>query len=336
MHPSPFRPVAAVLFTFPLVCAFGCGTRLEPTRPGLAARTGEYIAPARAVESLDGPGGSAPGFYPLQSGNHWDHARVFSTEVRPTIGTPSRDVFNSTIANDQTCDETVFGRSYLIERVVESGSGGPFIYWIHFRQDRTGLYEADLNISDRPACESLPVLTSARSVDSGDDPDAYMRDLSAGVPSEQRSAWVAALDRVQERRFAVLAALGLAPSTAGRRVGAPPPGELLRLSYPLRIGAEWILRPDPGSVFTERVEGVDALHTPAGTFVGYRIGIFTDFLGPADHVSVWYGRQGFLQLEGHFESLAVDNQGNVYGTVVSDEQQTLTALSLVGAPGAAP
>ena len=327
MLTPPMRLVATTLLILPLIATFGCSTRLDPTKPVSQRGSTDSSAPLRAVESPDGPGGGSPGFYPLQQGNHWDYAREFSVEVRPTSGPPSRFVFTSTIASDQTCVETVAGRAYLIERAVESGEGGPFLSWIRLRQDRSGLYEAD--IAGRPACEGVALSSSMRSVDSGDDPDASLRALAGKMPAGQQAAWLAALQRDRDRRLEVRAALGLATSTA-RRAVSPPPGELLRLSYPLRTGAEWILRPDPD--FTERVEGVDALHTPAGTLEGYRIRIRSSLFGEADQVFLWYGRKGFLQLEGHFEGLAVDDQGNVYGTVVSEERQALTGLSLVDAP----
>ena len=124
------------------------------------------------------------------------------------------------------------------------------------------------------------------------------------------------------------AALGLAPRANGRRVVVPPGGELLRLSYPLSSGAEWTLRLDPDLIFTESVEGVDALHTPAGTFAAYRLAIHLDLFGPNDRVVVWYGREGFLGLDAHLEVEGTDDQGNVV-TVVFDERQHVTGVSLV-------
>lgn len=153
-----------------------------------------------------------------------------------------------------------------------------------------------------------------------------LRNACSTMPEAQRAAWLAAAERVERRWQIVREALGTSGHGRRRRVVEPPPGELLRLSYPLHTGASWTLRTEPFHI-TERVEGVDALHTPAGTLVGYRITLDFELFGPPDRVTVWYGRKGYLGLEAHFEAEATDESGNPIGLVLTDQSETVSALS---------
>ena len=330
MHAICFRLAVPSLICLPLILSLGCGARLEPTAPRSGA-TGAPSAFDRTAQLPLSPVDSQAGFYPLRSGNHWDYVHSSTTEIRPFTGPVRQYSFSATIARDQTCDEIVNGHTYLIERVAETGPNGVDTYWIRFRQDRTGLYEAD--DTGHPACEGVELAASraaaaTRAIGPWGDGDASALRLAAAMPADQRPAWTAALLRNVELGARIRAALDFGVFDR-RRTEAPPAGELLRLSYPLRPGAAWLLRAEP-IVFTERVEGIDAVRTPAGTLVGYRISIRTGLLGDRDHVFVWYGRQGFLKLDVHIESLAaVDDGGNVIGTVVTDERHTLTDLALV-------
>lgn len=302
-----------------------CSSRHEITTPETSAPRDEAAFRDEATP-LAGRGSGS--FYPLASGNRWSYDRVFRIEVRPEVGDPRRYEFPSTAENEQTCIESMDDKSYLIERVTVTYQGMASSAWIRYRQDRTGLYEAD--DASRPACE--PSATLHREIATAEDePDSHLRQACAGMPPAQQAAWLAAADRIEERRQVVETALGKARHGRRRRATEPPPGELLRLSYPLRVGAQWTLRAEP-IVFTERVEGVEALHTPAGTFVAYRIRIELDLLDPNDRISIWYGRNGYLGLDAHFESVAIDDAGNPYGTVISDQEESLTGLSLVRPP----
>ena len=136
-----------------------------------------------------------------------------------------------------------------------------------------------------------------------------------------------AVAELEQRLALVRYTLGLhAPSLHRPR---PADGEIVRLAYPLHTGQRWIIRADPR--FTAVVEGVDALRLPAGRFVAYRIRIDSVLFGPSDRVRVWYGREGFLQLDAHLVGEGTDENGDPIGTVVSEDHEALDDIALVAA-----
>ena len=153
---TTLRIIAAALLG---LCAAGCAGRLEPTGPA-AGKTSNELAAAPLRDTTDTSGA---GLYPLESGNRWSYAREFTLQFHPNAGPPSDFEFSSTIESEQTCNEPIGGRPYLIERQVESGGGETFFTWIRFRQDGAGLYEYDK--VDRPACEDLSARAGTRTAD---------------------------------------------------------------------------------------------------------------------------------------------------------------------------
>jgi hypothetical protein len=266
---------------------------------------------------------SAGLFYPLDIGNHWSFARTITTQTIPNEGQPGDPyVGESTMDVDLVGTAERFGREYVVQRETYHVLSQDFSIDFLYRQDRGGLYNAD----------------------PGPGATAFVRD--AGVervverltPSTsrmaERLAYQQALRRVWEMRERIEhgALVGRMPvgSAVEDRPG-PLTGEIALLRYPLHPGSTWNVREDPLVVYL--VEANERVALPAGDFSAYRIRIdWPDVFGPNDRALVWYGRDGLLKLQVHVEGQAVDADGNVYGKVVSDELQELTALSLVDLP----
>ena len=104
-----------------------------------------------------GAGPENPGkgeFYPLAIGNTWTYAGEFS--MRFGSGSPYRSMKDETRTIIGT--EVLFGREYMLEEqflIAGSLFGGvdTFTYWVRFRQDRAGLYAADVASGDPPGEE---------------------------------------------------------------------------------------------------------------------------------------------------------------------------------------
>ncbi len=276
--------------------------------------------PAIAVSGESPPSTSGRAeFHPLAQGNRWTYDREFSVNFVVHDEPVDRFVYRARIDVEQTCLEIIHGTSYQIERHLETSEGGDeYQSWLRLRQDRDGLYEYDGY--GRPGCEVVPSARRQRASETAIDPAAT---IVPKLPEGQRAAVSAAIERQLERVAAIRAVLGLMSSGVSNN-------EIQRLAYPLHTGAAWVLRADPR--ITQRVQGVDPIHTAAGTVVGYRIDlVWTDYFGPNDRVTVWYGRQGMLGLDFHLEGTATDPSGNVIGTLISEERQTLTGLHITNA-----
>lgn len=297
----------------------GCGTSSAPTLPRSQRAAGA---------ALEGARGSATGaqdrslFYPLQPGNRWDYARSGRFVLTPTGGTPGAPTeFESTIEKTLTCTETYLERSYQVERTVETEGSQSTSSWVLYRQDASGLFEADRATSELPACEGA---AGAR-VAAMPGPAAALRErVLSRVTTAERAAWAAAFDRLRARREAVIAALSPRALSAGAREG-----ELTRLRYPLHPGQSWAVRTDP--LVVSRVEEIESLTLPAGRFTGDRISIdWPGVFGPNDQAFFWYGRDGFLKLDLYLEATATDEEGHPIGTIQNWETQELTDLALAG------
>lgn len=312
MHSARRSKALFALLAMSILTVTSCGTHHETTSP--------IAAMEQTDEAALGGRGSQQGFYPLASGNHWEHEILNVSVLTPNVGDPTRVEYRFFPITDQTCIEARNGKSYLIERIGLRG-GRPSL-WHRYRQDKHGLYLAD---DFNPACETTPSLQRE-----SPDPEVTsdpLREACAAKPAAERAAWLAAVDRIEERRDVVALALDRSMDPHGRR-REPPPGELLRLSYPLHKGATWTSQREPLLV-TCRVEGAETLQTPAGRLSGYRIRVTYDILGRLDRVTVWYGRQGYLGSHAHYVSDATNQDGHVVGTVVVDIDESLTRFSLV-------
>jgi len=306
--------LAALAFT-------GCTGSLDP----LAPVTRNAISVRSPATGAAEPS-SAGLFYPLDIGNHWAFERVITTQTVPTAGEPGAPyVGESTVDVDLVGTGQRFGRDYVVQRETHHVNGFDFSIDFLYRQDRGGLYNAD----PEPA-------TAARALRDPSDNGIVDRLATASASSDAarlayRQALRQALD-VRER-IARVARSGFRASASGQP--GPLTGEIALLRYPLHPQATWHVREDPLIVYA--VEGNESLDLPAGAFKAWRISIdWPGTFGPNDHARVWYGRDGLVKLEVHVEADAVDANGNVYGKVVTDETQDLTARTLMGGKSPAP
>ena len=278
-------------------------------------------------------------FYPLTIGNRWHYAKDIRVEVVDADpGLPTNPFqIHARFSRELIGTERLFEREYVVEEtVIEENIGGlPTIEWIRYRQDRSGLYEADVGIG------TPPVLGRSMRPSSGAPPS--MQEARAAMVWEQiasrlrepehapgfRSAW----NRLTQR-LAAMRRMARSDSPAGleslSRGGGPLPNEITRLRYPLRPGQSWTIREDP--LFDSSVEAVEVLNPTVGRFTAYRIRIESVFFGPDDRVQLWYGRAGYLGRAIHAEGVATDEYGNPVGRVIYDEAEALDGIQLV-APG---
>ena len=251
-------------------------------------------------------------FYPLDIGNHWGYENTLSIVITPTGGTPGDpSVFESALDVDLVGTEERFGRQYTVQRESDpqNGYSSDFLY----RQDKTGLFNADPEPS-----------TSARA----HDVDAIVARLGgAATPSVQR-AYRAAAARLMVKQAALrTAALHGARSAGIGAIAEALSGEITLLRYPLAVSKSWHVREDPLFVYT--VEGQETIDLPAGRFSGWRIRIDSELFGPDVAAHVWYGHDGLLRLELQAAGEITDDTGAVIGTMVSDQIQALSEISLV-------
>jgi hypothetical protein len=280
---------------------------------------------------------SQNGFYPLAVGNRWTYHDVFELKVDYFDGSPSTsDRVESDIEWAQVCEETHFGRPYMVQRETTVDPFGTFVFWFRERQDPRGLY--GLEIFDPPACApaapapSSSVSPRGRVTESEArgrmGPGSWSEDLSSRLvaklsrsmtPDAARATTAAILDKAE--RFRAIA------RDCGRRhgrPGGPQAGELFELSYPLRIGKQWVFRDD--DVHIERkVTGIEVRDVLGKKTLAYRIHLISDLFGDTD-ADLFYSRRGFLGLKVSGTSLAVDDQGNPIGIVTSVETRTVTGI----------
>ena len=310
------KPRSGILvLTCCAVLAAGCLRAVEPT----SRSAGDARLDGRGAAALVGP--DARGFYPLELGNRWLYSDNNLVQIIPSGGPPEAPFEEQgSIAMEMACTETVGERQYEVEHATYSAPGGGTETWVRYRQDRTGLYELDVSTSDRPACAggATAMLRPASAT-------TTLVDRALAARPEYRPAR-STLEQLERRRAALDEILSGRSRLTTQQVLE---GELTRLAYPLRQGAQWAIRTDPA--FTATVEGTDALDLPAGRFHGYRIRIEAPGLfGSNDRVLTWYDRHGALQLVAHFEGVMTDADGNVTGMVIIDETRKLEELSLVG------
>ena len=276
----------------------------------------QLMAPKSALEQrpLANPWAQESGlFYPLDIGNHWGYEYTSSFQIIPSGGPAGNpDVIESLVDVDVTGTAERFGRTYLVQRESDGqGYEAEFLY----RQDKSGLFNAD------PEPASMKALAQR---------DEVLTRLVGDATPSMKEAYRAAMARVIAKQSAVRKALhgaGHGGAAIGQTSG-PLAGEIALLRYPIATGKTWHVREDPLVVYT--VEAQESLQLPAGTLNGWRIRIdWPGFFGPEDHAAVWYGRDGRLQLRAHVESEATDENGNVIGTVVGDDVQQLSEVSLV-------
>lgn len=252
--------------------------------------------------------------YPLAVGNRWDydvHARV----TLVTKDGPQPPQITDTFLRDEITGTVQIGtRTYFLQQETN-----PLVVTpprllpsniLSLRQDRSGLYQREvITVQNPPA-----VATEA------------MREYVDRVVTEPSQR--AAFERAAERLTTQLAtarwnSVGLRMP----RTGGPDDGELSLLRYPLFVGARWTMRESPR--FARVVLGRERVIVPAGAYSAWHLRGLSQLYGPEDRVAFWYSSAGLVRTSFHFESVATDNAGNVIGRVLADQDQVLSALTLV-------
>ncbi len=309
---------------------------LRPTGPAVERATGQppstQVGDVASQASEAGP----TGFFPLEIGNHWFYRGLEKMSIVED-GVVMFDplVIRTSEEHRLVGSQELFGREYIVKRQVLRDDFRPdllFTYWIRYRQDRAGLYEADVELTEPPSViEGGRAHTELDRGAIGQRGAMLWQRILGTLHTEKRGPYRLAWERLTQKSRVIEDVLG----RRTWRVPAPPgppggvlPGEITRLRFPLHRGQEWTIRGDPfsGSV----VEGVDVLDLPPGRMNGFRIRVTSEFFGPKDVVLFWYGRDGFLGLLAHIESEARDQNGNLIVTMVYDVSLFLESLDLVG------
>jgi len=312
---------------FPMVLALalgvaGCGSDGPSSSPSLFTDSAGGAASSRILPGSDtrpGPSGSVvpssrpggwAGFYPLEPGSRRTYVSQATIDLVPNAGVeppdPNPYVVNAVETREIVGTEELFGRQYVVERqdlreetefgIYESTS------WIRYRQDRSGLYEADVCTADPPGPETGP---------NCGDPGATQRLMPRGMPAGFRNTW----DQIERRRTLVSRALhaGVAAGRSLAPAGGALPEEITRLAYPLHPGTDWIIRDEP--LYLGGVETRESIEVPAGRFSSWRTSItIPEFFGPNDQALLWFGSGGFLKMYQYAEFDWTGESGEVLGT----------------------
>lgn len=236
------------------------------------------------------------------------------------------------IETAQACTQFLSGRFYTVELTTQTTLGGVSTYWVLYRQDHSGLYEADV-VDQTPPCVEVSAMGTGHARGPAPSDRAAWDALAARISEPTRlAACRAAWEKLQARVAATHDALvGLVPGPASPAASRGlMSNEITRLRYPLAPKQRWVIRSDPLFSVSAVVEGGEALHLPAGLFPSVRIRLLSPQYGRNDVVRYWYGRDGFLKLQEHFESVTVvDEEGRPVDVWSFDVLQVLDGLWLV-------
>jgi hypothetical protein len=255
-------------------------------------------------------------FFPLAVGNRWEY-RVRARSTITTDAGPQPPVTEeSTVLEEITGTRQVGDRTYFVEleslfRPGQATLGSEFL----LRESRFGLFEKDEQAGISGAMvevasdASVPPSLAAYV-------DRTVQDARARVAFDRAAAQVA------EKVAAIQHSLhGLRRLPRG-----VDPGEITVLSFPLHLGARWIVRDDPR--FVRSVVAHERVNAPLGLFPAWKLRGTAELFGPSDRVHFWYSNVGLVRIRFHVTGNAVDDRGNVIGSVVFDSDQSLSALSL--------
>jgi hypothetical protein len=317
------RAGAALLGGTLLAAITGCGQQV-PNAPG--ERTAQTAAAFQAAASIQGA------FFPLAIDNRWHLTGTDSIWVVMDDGSPSGLMaFDNDVTRTIIGTETLEGRDYTVqeETLVQDEAGvGPdvTVSWIRYRQDGSGLYEADVDPYEPPTLDVTSASARVRVAAAEATGPPRLR-LPARFSPAQAAAFQAAYEQLLARAAVIQTVLRTGNAASSGPAGGPLPHEITRLAYPLHPGAEWAIRTDP--FFASTVEAVESVGLPAGRFSAYRIRIDSEFFGPNDRVHLWMGRSGQLRFRYHLEGAATDPDGNEIGVLVADHDEVLDEVSLV-------
>ena len=251
--------------------------------------------------------------YPLAVGNHWDY-RVRTRYQIIDPAAPPAMVGESPYTIDIVGTGTFDGRDYFLQSQGDPRRGAANVAF-PLRSSRFGLFELELLRADH-ASAAAPVDPMAA------DLAAYV-DRAIADPAK-RAAYQRAAADLASKVASMRSTLG------GLELRAPPgpaPDELTVLSYPLFVGARWVVRADPR--FARIVEARERINVPLGTLGSWRIRGTSELYGPNDRVHFWYSNLGLLRSRYYAETNATDSTGAIIGRVGIDSDQALTGVHLV-------
>lgn len=312
-HARVTRPAILTHATFASLLASalvtgGCSHQ-DPAAISGAGAASDLLAPSPVG---GGPQGGRL-LVPLAVGNRWDYRSRFQGTI--VTGSGSQPGFDEVtpLRDEIIGTEQIGEHEYFLIQESNPASGENYGVF-RDREDHSGLFE-----HDPPPAPAL----------AADKASAFARELSDYVErSVADEARRAAFQRAATVVAAKLASVRLP-------AGGAAPGEITFLSFPLFVGANWIVRDSPR--FERTVTAHERVGLPAGEFSAWSIRGTSELYGPDDRLQLWYGNEGFLRLRFHGVSEATDPFGNVIGLVVADLDQSLTAFHLEGeTPGAAP
>ena len=320
-------------------CSESPTTLSESTREELGVATefdllaSEYLGTSlgrefrqREFASHSGWRSPGQGRYPLQLGNRWRYRRMVALQTTLTGEEPTLETFRARVFDELIGTEQRFGRSYVVqERVYDEGEFGLTTQWVRLRQDRQGLYEADVETSEPPILDGAVARQSRDGIAAS--PGSVRNRFASTLASTSSASEAAALESAFElvaRKLDLLQQVR--DCLAEHATKEALHNELTRLSYPLQPGKSWVIREAPHVSFT--VEGLQVLRLRCGVFPAWRLRLDAEYFGPDDRAVFWYGRVGFLGLAAEFEADAVDEDGNVVGVVSGHEREVLTKFEL--------
>jgi hypothetical protein len=298
----------------------GCSQPL-PNEPSSSGLRSSMTAGAQLAGSA--PQGS---FFPLAVGNRWTAtADDRFTMISGSGGTvPADFTIHSDITRHLVGTEVRNGRVY----VVQEEDGNKFlptevlVNWLHYRQDASGLYLADLGLNVPPGSEGIRA-----SATSAARPYTLPADILAATTDQERAAYLAALEKLRERVAAIQAVMKQSIADGNGPPGGLLSNEIPRLRYPLYPGSKWVIRADPR--FESTVEAIETLSVPAGRFPCYRIRIDSEFIKSGESARFWVSRSGEVAERYHFIEELVDADGNTIGFFNLDHELTLQTVSLL-------
>ena len=312
-------------FVMSLLVAAGCLD--ATTEPGGAGAVQDQTpAVAEGIGEVPPHQGRA-GFIPLDVGNVWEYERVVDYVVTDDDGNVidaqalAEDVIHEIIGTEER-----FGREYALNQQTFVREGGDDLHWWdRYRQDKSGLYRADIGLGEPPASPVVAGSVNARRVFHILPKELPSITLASSDPNVRRAYEAAWRRLVAKRRMIEEMLQGV---TLAGPPGGPLPQETTTLRYPLRPGQEWAIRTSPFAVECA-VEAREVLELPAGRMPGWRVRLENELFGPNDSVLFWYGRRGLLGELIHIEAIATDMTGRPIGTIVADETLSLQSLQLV-------
>ena len=271
---------------------------------------------------------AGPERYPLDIGNRWtyQHEMIVFDRIDGTWEPGLR--FHSTEVDEVVGTEEVFGRTYMLTRETTTDDYQTIIWWVRSRQDRTGLYEADVALNHPPhnARGSAAYLAQSGFAER---PLSNSRNSISRYPKALRSAALREAYLGMEKKRGIVEA-ALRGSPRGSMAQAPAIGvedsELVRLTYPLHTGSAWNVREEPFRLHCQ-VEGREILKLKTGNTPAWRVRGTMSLLSDTDVLLFWYGKDGFLRYYFRITANATDPEGNIAGQFMSEETQTLTEFT---------